>query len=485
MDSTPVACEQILDNIPHVTMRLVYNAPYWDVIYVNKAIERYGYKPEDFGQGKMKWNDLLHPDDLVLAVNLSHEYMTKNIDTFKLQYRLLTKKGASIYITEYSRVNRGADGKQESIDSYLVEDLETRSSSSPEADIAITRHLALNDILLTIQDSKADPEKSIQFILDRVGALLDCSRALLFQDSPDHKTCKVVYEWLNHDISSVKDLDYAVTYSTAMPEIYVALQDTGVLLVNAGEIPENCKEEFEAEGLLSSAIFAVYRYGDHYGFVCFDDCVIKRRWDPDTANFLKVVANLLSNVVMTLESAGYIQEYEEKIKSLAFRDHTTGLPNNYPYTGDIGDAIIAAAAAKSPAYAVMIGLDRLTNVRNVGGLKTANAIGKTIADELSTYLAEAVGDRGVLYRVGGTVFTALIQPGSAEPVHAFARRVAERGRQPWRLEDKEYSCNLTVAVVPFGVKNQDPEKIGDVLDAASIEAVTKTDLPLVIRTAEE
>ena len=159
---------------------------------------------------------------------------------------------------------------------------------------------------MTLHDS--DPSHALQIILDRTGAYLDTSRALLFKDSPDHKTCKIVYEWCNRDIESVMALDYSITYETGMPEIYIALQTTGSLLINYGEIPENCREEFEAEGLVASAIFAIYLGGDHYGFVCFDDCVVERVWNEDTVRFLKNVSNLISTVFAKQDAARKLEQ---------------------------------------------------------------------------------------------------------------------------------------------------------------------------------
>ena len=482
---TAESFSQILDSIPHVVIRLVYGDPVWKIKYINKAIERWGYDKNTFSGGDKTWNELLHPDDRVVALKQSHDYMARNIDDFKLHYRILTADGRSIYITEYSHVNRGAGGETATIDSYLVENLEAASAADSDADIAIRRRLALNDILLTIQDASARPEMAIQSILDRVGALLDCSRALLFQDDDTHRTCKVVYEWCNHGISSVKDLDYSVTYSTGMPEIYIALQDTGVLLINAGEIPENCKEEFEAEGLVSSAIFAVYQYGDHYGFVCFDDCVIQRRWDEDTAQFLKVVANLLSNVIMNLQSAQYAAGYENKIRSLAFRDYATGLPNQYPYESDLSDAVIAAQEAGTPAYAVLINLDGTDAIRNAQGLTKGTQVVKAIAGEVETMLGQTLEKRAVLYRVAGSAFAVIAQPGESGPVRDFARKAAERGLAPWKVDAAEYACRLNVAVVPFGVKVTSPDVLEANLDAASVKsAATAAGLPLTVVDSE-
>lgn len=290
---------QMLENLPIVTMRLAYEKDQWRTWYVSKNVERYGYQWQDLMDGRVVWLDMVHPDDRVVAKTLAQDYMSRHLDEFRLQYRILTPRGESIWITEYSHVNRDEKGNLICVDSALLNYTEAKLGEEA-IESHVRQQMVLNDILLTLHD--ADLESALQIILNRTGAYLDCSRVLLFKDSPDHVTCKVEYEWLNKGITSIKELDYAITYETAMPEIYVALQETGILLVNAGEIPDNCKEEFEHEGLLASAIFAVYLHGDHYGFICFDDCVIERKWDDDTASFLKNISNLISTVLMRMHT---------------------------------------------------------------------------------------------------------------------------------------------------------------------------------------
>ena len=327
MRNKVVDFEQIIEDLPVVSMRLSYEDQQWDTWFISKNIEMYGYSRQDFLDGKLSWVDFVHPDDRVVALKQAHDYVIRKIDDFKLQYRILMKGGESIWMTEYSHVIRDADGEPYCVDSMLLNTTRSKIGEDKIED-HYRQQLVLNDILMSLHD--ADLEQALQIILDRAGAYLDTSRALLFKDSPDHTACKVVYEWLNKGITSVKDLDYAITYSTEMPEIYVALQETGMLLVNAGEIPENCREEFEHEGLVSSAIFAVYLNGQHYGFVCFDDCVIERTWDENTANFLKNISNLISTVLMrihTVEQLAMTQRtYEtvlDNVDAYIFATHPT------------------------------------------------------------------------------------------------------------------------------------------------------------------
>ncbi len=305
--------KQMLDNFPVITFRLRYNGSHWETWYVSENIDVYGYEKEDFMSGKITWIDMVHPDDRIVANTLIKDYLSRDIDEFKLQYRIVTKSGESVWINEHSHINRDASGKMYCVDSILLNATQAKLGQD-KLDEHYKQQLVLNDILMALHDS--DLEHALQIILDRTGAYLDTSRALLFKDNEDHSTCKVEYEWLNKGITSIKDLDYAVTYSTEMPEIYVALQDTGLLIVNAGEIPEKCREEFESEGLVASAIFAVYIAGQHYGFVCFDDCVIERQWNEDTVNFLKNISNLISTVLMrkfTVEEIGRTQKTCETV----------------------------------------------------------------------------------------------------------------------------------------------------------------------------
>ena len=290
----------LIEHVPAVVFRLSRDGDEWRTWYVTRNVSMYGYTAEDFLSGSVHWLDLVHPDDRVMLNKTIRDYEAQNINQFRLYYRLITKNGDSVPVTEYNTVNRDADGSIICYDTIIV------SNSQDEAgrqliDDHYRQQVVLNDILMSLHDS--DLDHALQIILDRTGQYLDTSRALLFKDNPDHTTCKILYEWCNRDIPSVMVLDYSITYETGMPEIYRALQSVGNLLIHFGEIPENCKEEFEAEGLIASAIFAVYLNGEHYGFVCFDDCVIERRWDEETVRFLKNIANIISTVLARQDAA--------------------------------------------------------------------------------------------------------------------------------------------------------------------------------------
>lgn len=245
MKSNPDNLANMLEHLPALAFRLVHDGDDWRAIYVNQRITDYGYETEDFYSGRMTWLDLVHPDDKVMLCKTIADYEAHDVSSYKLYYRLVTKTGDSIPVTEYNTISRDFDQGIVYYDSFIV-----GSTLSESGRLTIDSHyrqqLVLNDILLSLHDS--NPDNAMQIILDRTGEYLDTSRALLFKDSPDHKTCKIVYEWCNKDIESVMALDYSITYETGMPEIYVALQTTGSLLINFNEIPPTARKSSRPRG---------------------------------------------------------------------------------------------------------------------------------------------------------------------------------------------------------------------------------------------
>ena len=455
--------EEIVQHLPFVVMRLSYEDGMWKIWYVTKNVARYGFSTEELLSGQSSWNGMLHPDDRVLAFRLASDYIRQELDDFRLDYRILTKAGESINITEFSHIVRNPDGSVFCVDSVLLNTTDVQI----ERDIAANhfrQQAVLTDILLSLQD--ADYETSLQIILNRAGAYINTSRALLFKDSPDHKTCKVVYEWLNEHITSVMDLDYAVTYSTEMPEIYVALQKTGMLLVDAGEIPENCREEFEKEGLVSSAIFAVYLHGEHYGFVCFDDCVIERKWNNDDVVFLKNIANLISNVLYRMHMDERLKRTEEETRQLAFTDFLTGLPNRFRCNRDLADAIRRLRVNDRFSYALFIDLDDFKIVNDCYGHEFGDGVLKSFAK----FIAQLFQGDNKVYRFGGDEFVILVADGDEKALDAYLQALLERAKKPWASFNREFYCSLSIGVVRFSGTGDTAESVIKKADIAMYQA---------------
>jgi hypothetical protein len=54
---------EMIEHIPAVILRLYHLEDDWRTLFVTQNITMYGYTHQEFREGKVKWLDLVHPDD--------------------------------------------------------------------------------------------------------------------------------------------------------------------------------------------------------------------------------------------------------------------------------------------------------------------------------------------------------------------------------------------------------------------------------------
>jgi len=104
-----VELERIVERSPAVSL-LWRNEEEWPVDFVSKNIALYGYSPDDFLTGKVKFADVVHPDDLERVVDEVAAYSAGPDDEFSQEYRLKTASGKYIWIEDHTWIRRAADG---------------------------------------------------------------------------------------------------------------------------------------------------------------------------------------------------------------------------------------------------------------------------------------------------------------------------------------------------------------------------------------
>jgi len=85
--------------------------PDWPVDYVSDNVDLLGYRVTEFVEGKTKFVDIIHPDDLERVIHEVSEYTGRQRRSFTQAYRLLTRDGDVRWIDGRTVVERDADGK--------------------------------------------------------------------------------------------------------------------------------------------------------------------------------------------------------------------------------------------------------------------------------------------------------------------------------------------------------------------------------------
>ncbi len=99
----------IIENSPAVLFRW-RAAEHWPVELVSENVQQFGYQPEELLSGSVLYADLVHPEDLERVGREVREYSASGADSFRQEYRILTKDGQVRWTEDHTRVERDPDG---------------------------------------------------------------------------------------------------------------------------------------------------------------------------------------------------------------------------------------------------------------------------------------------------------------------------------------------------------------------------------------
>lgn len=100
------------------------NEPGWPVTYVSENVSFYGYAPADFTSGRIRFADIVHPDDLERIAAEVAEHARLGTIAFRQEYRLRTRDGGWIWLSDYSVTEPGPDGSIVAFAGYTIDDSE-------------------------------------------------------------------------------------------------------------------------------------------------------------------------------------------------------------------------------------------------------------------------------------------------------------------------------------------------------------------------
>ncbi|WP_094227646.1 PAS domain S-box protein [Methanolobus psychrotolerans] len=102
--------ENIINNSPVIVFKWKTETD-WPVEFVSENIKKLGYTVEDFTSNRIKYVDIVHPDDAERKhLHISKYYMTKDVE-LKYEYRIFTKSGDVRWVDERTFTRRDNAGR--------------------------------------------------------------------------------------------------------------------------------------------------------------------------------------------------------------------------------------------------------------------------------------------------------------------------------------------------------------------------------------
>jgi len=158
---------------------------------------------------------------------------------------------------------------------------------------------------------------------------------------------------------------------------------------------------------------------------------------------------------------------EEQIKSLAYHDSLTGLPNRRLFQDRLSVAVAQAHRNSQHLAVLFLDLDRFKAVNDALGHAAGDRLIQDVAERLRTCLRE--GD--TVARLGGDEFTLLL-PGVSQVVDAarVAEKVLDALRVPFLIEGRELFATASIGISLYPEEGRDADTLVKNADAAMYRA---------------
>jgi diguanylate cyclase (GGDEF)-like protein/PAS domain S-box-containing protein len=158
---------------------------------------------------------------------------------------------------------------------------------------------------------------------------------------------------------------------------------------------------------------------------------------------------------------------EEQIKSLAYHDVLTGLPNRRLFQDRLSVAVAQAHRSGQRLAVLYLDLDRFKPVNDSFGHAAGDRLIQVVAERLRTCVRE--GD--TVARLGGDEFTLLL-PGVSQVVDVarVAEKVLDTLRSPFQIDGREIFATASIGISLYPEDGQDVETLVKNADAAMYRA---------------
>ena len=138
-------------------------------------------------------------------------------------------------------------------------------------------------------------EQAVSSILEMAGKRFSVSRAYIYEDSEDGKSCSNTFEWCSQGVSPQIDLRQNVEYDRLNTQYRDNFDENDIFYCpDISQLPMDQRDALASMGIKSTLQCAIRDGGVFKGYVGFDECVIRRMWTKEQIHALTLIAKLLS-----------------------------------------------------------------------------------------------------------------------------------------------------------------------------------------------
>jgi PAS domain S-box-containing protein/putative nucleotidyltransferase with HDIG domain len=110
------------------------NEPGWPAEALSGNVSVFGYTPDDFLSGRVKYADIVHPDERARVAREVEEFVASGVAEFVQEYRIRTRDGDWRWVDDRTRVVRDEDGRAARLEGLVLDITERKRAQQALAE---------------------------------------------------------------------------------------------------------------------------------------------------------------------------------------------------------------------------------------------------------------------------------------------------------------------------------------------------------------
>jgi len=388
----------------------------WPVEYVSGNVgDVLGYSAEEFLSGKVKYTDIVFPQDIERVTQEVRQAMSSwKAQFIHEDYRVVRKNGEVVWLQDFTTIARDASGRvlhflgyviditrrkivEQQLEAYklnLEQLVQDRTHSLEESNRQLALEIQERTKTQNALDASLRYEKGlaafsqnllrlkseeIQIALRSLLSASGAGRVYVFENfnDPDRGVCcRQAYEVCAPGVAAelnnpfLQDLPYSPVFKRWEEELSAKKAIAGIV----SNLPEAEREFLLKQSIKSILVLPIFVSGQWYGFIGFDDTSVEREWVPEEITLLQTAAEIFA-IYLEREAANRSLQQAKERAEMANRFKTEFVFN-------------VSHEMRTPLHCVMGFAETISHARD---LNTAHEMAEVILTE-SDFLMKLIND---------------------------------------------------------------------------------------------
>ncbi len=331
------------------------------------------------------------------------------------------------------------------------------------------KHLLMNLATEFINAPLERIDLAINDMLKEVGKFTKVDRVYIFKHDLAGRVTSNTHEWCSRGTAPQSANLQAIPFEKLDDVLRYLQEGEPVHIPCVSRMHENheMRSVFEQQDIQSLAVLPLVHEGLNLGFVGFDAVREPRFFTETEINILKVLAEIISNVLARQKAEQRIKKINHQLREMAMTDELTGLGNRRYFFLEGEKEIRRSKRFKTPLSLLMLDLDEFKSVNDTFGHEAGDNVLQLISGIIRTNLRQI----DIFARLGGEEFGVLLPNTNALEASTLAERLCLAVSQtPFQVREQKVRITISIGLASGQDDELNLESLLNRVDAAMYQA---------------